>query len=85
MLGGAVWTVVQVPRLKGKLGDTNFSLHRIRLLATQTEQAKLSTFCHELMHAVMWTLGDHTDDAPNEKQADLYGAMLHQFLTTKVD
>ena len=42
-------------------------------------QVAASTFFHELMHAVLFTTGltDHS-----EKEVDLWGALLHQFMTS---
>lgn len=43
-------------------------------------QAKEQTFYHELVHAVLFTMGKANHD---EEFVDAFGSYLHQFMKTK--
>lgn len=45
-----------------------------------SEQMTHQTFCHELVHAIMFTMGHTTHD---EIFTDCFGAFLHQYEKTK--
>jgi len=44
------------------------------------EQMTQQTFCHELVHAIMFTMGKVNHD---EEFIDAFGSLLHQFYRTK--
>lgn len=75
-LAGCEWTVVEVEEMED-LGCTNPQTFTITLRKRQNQQSKEQTFCHELVHAIKFTMGltDH-----DEKEVDAFGYLLHQFL-----
>jgi hypothetical protein len=78
-LGGMEWKVVQIPDL-AELGRCLRDVQTIQLKENEKPQTKQQTFCHELMHAIKYTLGEADDH--DEKVVDLMGTMFHQFLKT---
>lgn len=78
-LGGMTWEVVQIENL-AELGRCLRDVQVIQLKKNEKPSTKQQTFCHELIHAIKYTLGDAEDH--DEKQVDLMGTMLHQFLKT---
>jgi hypothetical protein len=44
------------------------------------EQMTQQTFCHELVHAILFTMGKTTHE---EEFVDAFGSLLHQFERTK--
>ncbi len=79
-LGGITWKVKRVKRLKGKYGDCDLAKTTIRILDTIDEKLKEQTFCHELVHAILFSMGKADHD---EEFTDAFGFMLHQFLNTQ--
>lgn len=55
--------------------------HLIRVRKELSIQAKQLTFYHELVHAILFSMGETNHD---EKYVDAFGAYLHQFEKTKV-
>lgn len=55
--------------------------HLIRVRKELPKQAKETTFYHELVHAILFTMGETNHD---EKYVDTFGAFLHQFNESKV-
>lgn len=73
------WEVVQIDNL-AELGRCLRDVQVIQLRKNEKLSTKEQTFCHELIHAIKYTLGEAEDH--DEKQVDLMGTMLHQFLKT---
>lgn len=78
MLGGTTWKVVHVDSLS-ELGHCDRDKATIRIKSGLDPQIEEATFCHELQHAFLFMTGatDHS-----EKEVDLMGHLLHQFLVT---
>lgn len=77
-LGGMQWDVVQIDHL-ADLGRCLRDQQLIQLKKNEKPTTKQQTFCHELVHAIKYTLGE---DEHDEQKVDLLGTMLHQFLKT---
>ena len=78
-LAGCTWRVVEVADMED-LGCTNPQTFTITLRKSLNTQAKEQTFCHELVHAIKFTMGqtEHT-----EQEVDAFGHLLYQFLKQK--
>lgn len=59
------------------LGCTNPQTFTISLRKELTKQTKEQTFCHELVHAIKFTMGQTEH---SEQEVDAFGYLLHQFL-----
>lgn len=75
-LAGIRWTVEESDAF-AEMGHCNAETATIRLRKGLPAQVKAATFCHELQHAIRYTLGE--DEHP-EKEVDAQGNLLHQFL-----
>lgn len=75
-LAGMLWTVEESDAIS-EMGHCNAETATIRLRSGLAEQVKSATFCHELQHAIRYTLGS---DEHNETEVDAQGNLLHQFL-----
>lgn len=75
-LAGIRWTVEESSVIT-EMGHCAAETATIRLRKDLPAQVKAATFCHELQHAIRYTLGldDH-----NEQEVDSQGNLLHQFL-----
>jgi hypothetical protein len=75
-LAGIRWTVEESDAIS-EMGHCSAETATIRLRKDLPAQMKAATFCHELQHAIRYTLGldDH-----DEKEVDAQGNLLHQFL-----
>lgn len=75
-LAGIRWKVEETDAISD-MGHCDSESATIRLRRSLPEQVKAATFCHELQHAIRYTLGldDH-----DEKEVDAQGNLLHQFL-----
>lgn len=78
-LGGLTWKVKRMKQLKGKYGDCQLEKQTIRLLDTLPQELKEQTFCHELVHAIKFAMGE---DDHNEVHTDAFAMYLHQYLNT---
>lgn len=76
-LGGIKWSVTQMP-LCGTLGQCYMTNATIQLEKSLQREVKEQTFCHELVHAIMFTMGMRDHD---EKFVDAFAVFLHQYLT----
>jgi hypothetical protein len=76
-LAGIKWTVEETPHI-AEMGHCDPNTATIRLKKDLSAQVKGSTFCHELQHAIRFTLGKYEHD---EVEVDAQGNLLHQFLT----
>jgi hypothetical protein len=75
-LAGIRWTVEETSHISD-MGHCDSESATIRLRKDLSDQVKASTFCHELQHAIRFTLGH---DEHNEVEVDQQGNLLHQFL-----
>lgn len=78
-LAGSEWTVVYVPNLT-ELGHCHSEGRVIQIRKGLSKQDEEQTFYHELVHAILFTMGKINHD---EEFTDLFGAFLHQFEKTK--
>ena len=77
-LGGTTWTVTQVKNLDN-LGVCQRDVNTILIRENAPRSIKEQTFCHELTHAIKFTLGEDNHD---EQKVDVFATFLHQFLNT---
>ena len=75
-LAGIRWTVEETDAIS-EMGHCAAETATIRLRTGLSAQVKAATFCHELQHAIRYTLGK---DEHNEEEVDSQGNLLHQFL-----
>ena len=78
-LAGFEWTVVVRADLS-EYGRCDPSTQVIYIREGMNEQMAHQTFFHELVHAIMYTMGHTTHD---EVFTDAFGAFLHQYEKTK--
>ena len=78
-LAGFTWLVVVREDLS-ECGRCDSSTQIIYIRAGMNEQMTQQTFFHELVHAIMYTMGHTTHD---EVFTDAFGAFLHQYEKTK--
>lgn len=76
MLAGTRWTVEESTAIS-EMGHCSAETATIRLRKDLSPQVKAATFCHELQHAIRYTLGK---DEHDEVEVDAQGNLLHQFL-----
>lgn len=81
MLAGTFWEVYEVDHLT-EMGNCEPAQALLRIRRDMPEQAKLSTFYHELVHAILFTMGKNSHD---EDFVDTFGNFLHQFSATVED
>lgn len=90
-LAGKVWTVEEVaPEVLAKYADEDetifgvclFYESRILIQHGLSPQEKAHTFLHELMHAMLSTLGWRKLNE-DEDRVDALAGVLHQFLKSK--
>lgn len=75
-LAGVVWTVEETNVIT-EMGHCAAETATIRIRKSLPAQIKAATFCHELQHAIRYTLGKDDHD---EVEVDSQGNLLHQFL-----
>jgi Zn-dependent peptidase ImmA (M78 family) len=78
-LAGFEWTVRYVEGIT-EYGLCNSATQEIIIRAGMNEQMTQQTFFHELVHAIMFTMGKLNHD---EEFTDAFGALLHQYERTK--
>lgn len=54
--------------------------YSIKIRSNMSDQAKQATFYHELVHAILFTMGQTNH---NEEFVDTFGGFMHQFMNTK--
>jgi hypothetical protein len=79
-LAGCYWKVIETEGFYDQ-GMCYPEEHLIRVRKELPKQAKETTFYHELVHAILFTMGETNHD---EKYVDTFGAFLHQFNESKV-
>lgn len=75
-LAGIRWTVEESGAISD-MGHCDSEAAVIRLRKDLSDQMKGATFCHELQHAIRYTLGK---DEHDETEVDSQGNLLFQFL-----
>lgn len=80
-LAGRKWRVVEV-ELTDDHGQCDTNSRIIRLNSEDDRETQEDTFCHELIHALKFTLG-WKDNRKNHHECDSLGGLLLQFLKTK--
>lgn len=75
-LGGMTWQVVYSEQVK-EWAWCLMDSQRIMLTKGMSPQLEGRTFCHELVHSIMYTMGLRDHD---EKFVDGFAALLHQYL-----
>ena len=75
-LGGIDWKVTEENVLPTALGATSQQLAHVALLADLPKQVKEQTYCHELVHAILYSMGkpEHY-----EVFVDAFATFLHQY------
>lgn len=81
VLGGTTWVVEQVETLPGCMGLCNNQEAKISILKSLNKDVKEQTFFHELIHAIMFSMGK-PGESHNEEFVDGFGTFLHQFQLT---
>lgn len=77
-LGGCEWTLTRSPDLT-ELGYTRPDTQSIVILEDVTDQTYAVTFYHELVHAILFTMGKSNHD---EEFVDSFGQLLYQYVKT---
>lgn len=78
-LAGVRWKVRQIAGLP-ELGRCDRDKATILLQKEQTDASKEVAFCHELVHAIKFTMGD--SGPHNEQEVDSFAFFLHQYMNT---
>lgn len=78
-LAGSRWSVVYLPHME-ELGKCDPEKQTIFIRMDMNKQTTEQTFYHELVHAIMFTMGKLNHD---EEFVDTFGAFLHQYQVTK--
>jgi hypothetical protein len=78
-LAGITWKVEET-NVFSDMGHCDYQASVIRLRSDLSDQVKQATFCHELVHSIMFTTGLLNHD---EREVDAMGHLLHQFLVTQ--
>ena len=76
-LGAITWTVEEKDPLMGSMGATYVGQGKVELLKSMPPQIKKQTYCHELVHCIMFAMGKPTHD---EEFVDAFATFLHQYL-----
>lgn len=79
-LGGMKWSVEQLDVIPGAMGACSNQEAKIVLLASLPKQVKEQTYCHELVHAILFSMGRPADQH-DEVFVDAFGTFLHQYLS----
>ena len=76
-LAGAEWVVLQIPDYN-VLGLCSRDNRTITLKQNIPQELKQQTFCHELVHAIKFMMGEA--EGHDEKEVDVFATFLHHFL-----
>lgn len=78
-LAGTTWKVLETEHLVN-CGQCHVNEATIKLDKKLPTDVKEQSFLHELVHAILYTMGDNTEH--DEKFVDAMAHMLHQYLKT---
>ena len=79
-LAAITWKVEEVDKLIGAYGVTYLQDNVIQVLKDLKPPQKKQTFCHELVHAILFSMGK---ELPHDEQfVDAFAHYLHQYLET---
>jgi len=80
-LAGVKWKVLPNPHLVN-LGECHSQKGVVYLKndPNHVDQTREQTFCHELVHAILFTMGD--SGPHDEKFVDGFAYLLHQYFNT---
>jgi predicted SprT family Zn-dependent metalloprotease len=79
-LAGITWQVEEVDKLIGAYGVTHLTDNVIQVLNTLKPPQRKQTFCHELVHVIMFSMGKNMPH--DEEFVDAFAHFLHQYLET---
>ncbi len=80
-LGAVEWTVKIVEDLPDKMGLTDPKTASIYIEKNSNKQVFNQVFCHELVHAMLFSTGRDNDDNPHDELlVDGMAHYLHQYL-----
>lgn len=79
-LDAVTWTVSELKTLPSALGVTTFDSASIAVLEGLSKQIKKQTFYHELVHAILYSMGKAMPH--DEEFVDAFAVFLHQYLET---
>jgi hypothetical protein len=77
-LGGIDWKVTQETVIPSALGATSQQLAHVALLKELQKDVKEQTYAHELVHAILYSMGKMEHD---EEFVDGFATFLHQYFT----
>ena len=80
-LGAITWKVVSSDHLLGAYGATYLGKGVVEVLSSLPKQVKEQTFCHELVHSILFAMGKPQAEH-DETFVDGSATMLHQYLNT---
>lgn len=75
VLGGVTWEVRYVTS-PNAYGMCDFNKHQILLCDDMTKERAEHTFCHELVHAIKFSMGLRDHD---EREVDGLATFMHQY------
>ena len=78
-LAGSTWSV-QLSSDITEMGYCDSECNVIKIRSNLSDQARQATFYHELIHAILFTMGQTNH---NEEFVDTFGGFMHQFMNTK--
>jgi hypothetical protein len=81
-LGAITWDVEQQAPLMGAFGATFLGESKVQLLKSLSPQLKEQTFCHELVHCILFSMGKQQAEH-DETFVDGFATFLHQFLNSQ--
>ena len=79
-LAAITWKVEQFDKLLNAYGACYLQDNTIHLLKTLQPAQKAQTFCHELVHAILFSMGKQMPH--DEEYVDAFAHYLHQYLET---
>lgn len=79
-LAGATWTIKDTDAIH-ELGRTDNDRHVIYVSSRQSKQGQELTFLHELVHAILFTMGEIEHD---ERFVEGFAQLLYQYEQQKV-
>lgn len=81
-LAGCEWEVHVTDEMPTMMGYCDMERNQIKIRAGMPDQATQATFYHELVHAILFTMGKTTHD---EEFVDGFANLLFQFQRTVED